>query len=111
MSEIGAVSSIGPANGTEMPDQVTLTQISSQDSSPAQTTETGFGSMISEAISGLDDKVAEADRMVARFAIDQNTPIHHVTIALEEARMAVELATRVRQGLVEGYRELMNMQL
>lgn len=111
MNEIGAVFSIGATSGTEMPTQVTLTQASTQPPASTETASTGFGSMLSEAISGLDSKVAEADRMVARFAINENMPIHHVTVALEEARMAVELATRVRQGLVEGYRELMNMQL
>jgi flagellar hook-basal body complex protein FliE len=34
-----------------------------------------------------------------------------VTYALEEARMAVELAMQVRSKLVDGYREIMNMQL
>ncbi len=111
MNELGAVFPIGPTSGADMPVQITLTETSAQVPSTSETTNSGFGSVLSEAISGLDDKVAEADRMVARFAIDENTPIHHVTVALEEARMAVELATRVRQGVVEGYRELMNMQL
>lgn len=111
MNEIGAVLPIEPAQSGEAPGRVTLAQGSGQDIPAVQTPDGAFGSMLSEAISGLDDKVAEADRMVAQFAINQNTPIHHVTIALEEARLAVELATRVRQGLTEGYREIMNMQL
>jgi len=37
--------------------------------------------------------------------------VHQVTLALEQARLSVELAMQVRQRLVESYRELMNMQL
>lgn len=71
----------------------------------------GFASIISDSLARMDAKIAHADQMVAQFAIDDSTPIHHVTIALEEARLSVELAMQVRQRFVEGYRELMNLQL
>lgn len=70
-----------------------------------------FASMLTDGLANMDGKVAKADDLVARFVVDNTTPIHHVTVALEEARMAVELATQVRQRLTEGYRQLMNMQL
>jgi flagellar hook-basal body complex protein FliE len=37
--------------------------------------------------------------------------VHQVTYALEEARLSVELAMQVRAKLLDGFRELMNMQL
>jgi len=49
--------------------------------------------------------------MVKAFALDDSIPVHQVTFALEEARLAVELAMQVRTRLLESYRELMNMQL
>ena len=113
MNEIAAISPIKVA-GAEM--QVTVANIGNdagaqQVANAADPAGSDFGSMLSEAISNLDGKVAKADDMVARFVVDDTTPIHHVTVALEEARMAVELATQVRQRLTEGYRQLMNMQL
>lgn len=72
---------------------------------------TDFASLVSNGIASMDAKVAHADDMVSRFALDENIPLHQVTIALEEARLAVEFAMQVRQRFVEGYRELMNMQL
>lgn len=113
MNEIAAMSAVGSATAAPAPTQVTVTQLptASAAANSAANTGTTFDSMLKEAVTSLDDKVAKADRMVAEFAIDESTPIHHVTIALEEARMAVELATQVRQRLTEGYRELMNMQL
>lgn len=70
-----------------------------------------FPSLISGGLAAMDAKVAHADAMVSRFAIDDNIPVHQVTIALEEARLSVEFALQVRQRFVEGYKELMSMQL
>lgn len=70
-----------------------------------------FSTLVSEGLTSMDAKVAHADQMVSRFALDDSVPLHQVTIALEEARLSVEFAMQVRQRFVEGYRELMNMQL
>lgn len=112
MNEIGAISAIGAAGEAGSALQVTVSQLPTGAAVPPSEVNAGsFDTILSEAISTVDGKVAEADRMVSQFVLDESTPIHHVTIALEEARMAVELATQVRQRLTEGYRELMNMQL
>lgn len=80
---------------------------------PAQSAapEKSFAVMLSEGLESVSDKLTHANDMVRDFAVDESIPIHQVTIALEEARMSVELATQVRQRLIEGYREIMNMQL
>ena len=70
-----------------------------------------FGSLLAQGIGTVDAKVAHADALVAQFAIDDSIPVHQVTIALEEARLSVEFAMQVRARFVEGYKELMNMQL
>jgi flagellar hook-basal body complex protein FliE len=67
--------------------------------------------MLASGLGQVESKVEAANEMVRSFATDSSVPIHHVTIAIEEARMAVELAVQVRSRLVEGYREIMNMQL
>lgn len=109
MNELSAISAILP---TGEGSQVTIDNIRQPvGNTVALPANESFASMLSKAIADLDNKVAYSDRMVTRFAIDDSTPIHHVTIALEEARMAVELATQVRQRLTEGYRQLINMQL
>ena len=71
----------------------------------------GFGQMLTQSFEAMDAKVANADRLVAQFALDDDVPLHQVTIALEEARLAVEFAMQVRARFVESYREMMNMQL
>ncbi|HKC03564.1 MAG TPA: flagellar hook-basal body complex protein FliE [Sphingomicrobium sp.] len=70
-----------------------------------------FASFLTRSLRTMETKVAHADQMVKAFALDDNIPVHQVTYALEEARLSVELAMQVRTRLLEGYRELMNMQL
>ena len=70
-----------------------------------------FADMLAHGVQAMENKVSAADNLVKQFAVDDSIPLHRVTYALEEARMAVELAMQVRGRLVETYRDLMNMQL
>lgn len=70
-----------------------------------------FADILMSGLRGVDSKVSNADTLVRQFAVDDSIPVHQVTMALSEARLAVELAMQVRSRLVEGYRELMNMPL
>jgi flagellar hook-basal body complex protein FliE len=70
-----------------------------------------FADLVSGGLRQIDQRVASADALVRSFALDDNVPLHQVTFALEQARLSVELAMQVQTRLVEGYRQLMNMQL
>lgn len=70
-----------------------------------------FSSLLGKGLEDVQQKLENADNMVRAFALDDSVPIHQVTIALEEARIAVELAMQVRSHLVEAYHQIMNTQL
>lgn len=71
-----------------------------------------FGDLLMRGVSHVDAQVSGADDLMRQFALDGDAvPIHQVTLALAEAQYAVDLAMQVRARLVEGYRDLMNMQL
>lgn len=106
MSGIAAIAAIGAA-----PVETTAMAPARQAAAPQPMAPVDFSTLVSEGLTSMDAKVAHADQMVSRFAIDDSVPLHQVTIALEEARLSVEFAMQVRQRFVEGYRELMNMQL
>lgn len=78
---------------------------------PVQPADGGFGVLLMQGLQQVDAKLAHADAMARQFAVDDSVPVHQVTMALEEARLAVELAMQVRTRLLDGYRELMAMQL
>ncbi|WP_448661561.1 flagellar hook-basal body complex protein FliE [Sphingomonas sp. CJ20] len=72
---------------------------------------TGFGEVLMRGLRGVDERIATADKLVQQFAIDDTMPVHQVTMALEQARLSVELAMQVRSRIVEGFREIINMPL
>lgn len=71
----------------------------------------GFAATLRSGLATMETRLAEADTLVRRFALGDDIPMHRVTYALEEARLSVELAMQVRGRLLDGYRELMGMQL
>ncbi|MBX9813650.1 MAG: flagellar hook-basal body complex protein FliE [Sphingomonas sp.] len=105
-----AIASIAPIGAPPPPLALTLGAVPV--TPPAsQAASTGFGAMMMNGLRGIDARVADANQLVRAFAVDDSIPVHQVTLALEQARLSVELAMQVRQRLVESYRELMNMQL
>jgi len=70
-----------------------------------------FSQMLLSGIDRVDQKLVHADAMAKAFALDDSIPLHQVTFALEEARLSLELMLQVRSRLVEGYQQIMGMQL
>jgi flagellar hook-basal body complex protein FliE len=70
-----------------------------------------FAGLLLDGVDQVNTKILEADRMVQAFALDDSIPLHQVTFALEQARLSTELMMQVRSRLLEGYQEIMRMQL
>lgn len=102
---VGAVGAIG-----DMGAPMALRLEGLQPPMPPQPT-VSFGEVLMSGLRNVDAKLANADALTRQFAVDDSVPVHQVTMALEEARLSVELAMQVRTRLLDGYRELMNMQL
>ena len=89
----------------------TLTGLSPSTAVATPAAQGNFSDILADGLRAVDSKVARADAMVEAFAKGDPIPVHQVTIALEQARLAVELAVQVRTRLVETYRDFMSMQL
>ncbi len=70
-----------------------------------------FSNLLTSGIDKVSTDQINADAMVRSFATDDSVPLHQVTFALEQARLSLELAMQVRSRLLEGYQQIMNMQL
>ncbi|MFM1976573.1 MAG: hypothetical protein RL145_1419 [Pseudomonadota bacterium] len=70
-----------------------------------------FTSLMTNGVADMQAKINHANEMVQAYALDDSIPAHSVMIALEEARISIELGLQVRNRLVEAYRDIMNMQL
>ena len=107
MTGIEAIGAIGLGSGDAAISRLALTA----PVAPAQAGQVGFSDVLASGMRHVEGKLATANELVQRFALDDSVPLHQVTFALEEARLSVELAMQVRTRLVESYRELMNMQI
>jgi flagellar hook-basal body complex protein FliE len=70
-----------------------------------------FAQVLMDGVGKVETKMATADAQVRAFAIDDSVPLHQVTFALEEARLSLELMVQVRSRLIEGFQQIMGMQL
>lgn len=70
-----------------------------------------FEQLLRTGVDAADAKIASADRLVTAFTLDNDIPAHQVMFALEEARLSLEMMIQVRNRLVEGYQQIMNMQI
>lgn len=79
---------------------------------PAPALRTGaFGRMLLDGVGQVNEKLVAADKLVTAFAVDDSVPLHQVTFALEQARLSTELMMQIRSRILEGYQEIMRMQL
>jgi len=70
-----------------------------------------FAQVLMDGVGKVETKMAAADAQVRAFAIDDSVPLHQVTFALEDARLSLELMVQVRGRLIEGFQQIMGMQL
>ena len=59
----------------------------------------------------LNNAIARSDKAVESYVLDQNVEVQDVMIALENAKMSMEIANQVRNRSVEGLQQLFRMQI
>lgn len=102
MSEVSAITAVSAISANDKTSQSTAAQ-------KAETV--SFEAILRDGMASLQSDIQKATDAVQRFALSSDMPIHDVMIAMEKARFSVELTLEVRNRLVEGYREIMNMQI
>ncbi len=70
-----------------------------------------FAQMLMNGVDAVNTKAINADNMVRAFTLDDSIPVHQVTLALAQAQLSLGLMVHVRDRLVDGFQQLMNMQL
>ncbi len=70
-----------------------------------------FADQLSKAVSQVQDLQVRREEMVDEMVTGRVTEVHDVMIAAKESQLAFELLVEVRNKLLEGYQELMRMQV
>ena len=72
---------------------------------------TSFGQLLLNGVDKVEASLVHAEAMQRAFVLDDSVPLHQVVFAQTNARLAFETLLQVRSRLVEGYQEIMRMQL
>lgn len=72
---------------------------------------TGFGDMMMEKLSTTNTLLNQSDALLKRFTAGEKIDIHRVGMMLEEASMALNLALEIRNRGLDGFKEIMRMQV
>ena len=70
-----------------------------------------LGQLLTQFVGEVNEKQAVSTEMVNGLLSGQDVPLHRVMIAMEEASVAFQMMVEVRNKLLEGYQELMRMQV
>jgi flagellar hook-basal body complex protein FliE len=70
-----------------------------------------FGATLADALDRVDATQKAADAQVGAFVAGETEDVHGVMIALNQAEMHFQLLTEVRNKMLEGYQEIMRMQV
>ncbi len=73
--------------------------------------ESSFTAMLERFVSGVDSSMRKAEVEQAKVVRGESTNLHQAIIAGQESSVAFSLMVEVRNKLIEGYQELMRMQV
>ena len=71
----------------------------------------GFDNLLGKFVNEVNAKQMSAGDAMTGVLSGQNVPLHEAMIAMEEASVSFQLMVEVRNKLLEGYQELMRMQV
>jgi flagellar hook-basal body complex protein FliE len=80
--------------------------------STADTAAPTFSQALQSALGRVDDTIAHANASAQAFSAgNQNIPLSDVMVSLEQANLALQMASGVRDKVVAAYTGIMNMQV
>jgi flagellar hook-basal body complex protein FliE len=70
-----------------------------------------FESWMSQELQNTNHLLNSSEIQLQKLATGEAESIHHVMLALEEANTSFQLMVQVRNKLLDGYKEIMRMQV
>ncbi|WP_018660057.1 flagellar hook-basal body complex protein FliE [Heyndrickxia acidiproducens] len=70
-----------------------------------------FSDLLKQSIDSVNQQQNHADMLITKLANGENVDLHQVMIAAQKAKISMQAALEVRNKAVEGYQEMMRMQV
>lgn len=74
-------------------------------------TKADFAEWLEINVSEINDKIIKSDNMVRELALGETENLHQVMMSLEKAKLEFSMLVQVRNRLLEGYQEVLRMQI
>lgn len=71
----------------------------------------GFGEALTGAMDKVDALQKKAETTLVEFVSGERDDVHEVVISMNEAQLAFQFMTETRNKILDGYQELMRMQV
>jgi len=71
----------------------------------------GFGNLVSQGVEHVNQQLLANQVDLQQLAVGNVENLHQVMIRLEDSRMQFQLMMQVRSRLLEGYQDIMKMQV
>ena len=82
---------------------------SAQAAGPVQSA--GFGDVLNQFVGEVNEKQLASSQAVNDLLSGKDVPLHQAMIAMQEAGVAFQMMVEVRNKLLQGYQDLMRMQV
>ena len=70
-----------------------------------------FGSILKDSISEVNRLQSDANKSIEKLQLNQSASLHETMIAMEKASISFQTMLTVRNKALEGYQEIMRMQV
>jgi flagellar hook-basal body complex protein FliE len=72
---------------------------------------TSFKDAVKNAVSQVNDLQNNADQLAVKVAEGDVEDVHQAMIAMQKAKLALDMTIQVRNKVIEAYQEIMRMQV
>ena len=70
-----------------------------------------FGAWLNDEVGQVNQQLISSDSQLRKLALGEADSLHQVMISLEEAKLSFQLMVQIRNRLLEGYQDIMRMQV
>jgi flagellar hook-basal body complex protein FliE len=77
----------------------------------AEKNTTGFGEMLKDAISTVNELQKKSDQEVQKLMAGESQDLHTTVIAMQKADLSFQMMMQVRNKIVQAYQEIMRTQV
>ncbi|MDT9755673.1 flagellar hook-basal body complex protein FliE [Heyndrickxia coagulans] len=70
-----------------------------------------FSDLLKQSVNELNKQQNNSDNMITKLSNGENVDLYQVMVAVQKANLSMQAALEVRNKAVEGYKEMMQMQV